>query len=148
MTKVELALQNATSTGALTGATAGLMGGELWQVFIVGAVGAVIGWLKRYDHASFKAAPAKYIMAVPFALAVPMALTATVYYGGTDCINRCMWDFGTMFWMFAAFLLALYYDAVIPAIAGAVPGILSKFGIEIKKKTEPMSDYAEEETDV
>jgi len=135
-----------TNTEAITakalaaGAIAGTAGAEMWQIIIVGLIGGIVGWLKRYDHDKFKEDKAGTIMAIPYAILVPTALTATVYYAGTDCVNTCWRDMGTMVWTFVAFLAALYYDTVLNGIGGFLPSVLEKFGIKQTKK-EPMSDY-------
>jgi len=129
-------------TGILSGITATAAGAELWQIIIVGLIGGIVGWMRRYDHDAFKEDKRKVIMGAPAAIATPMALAAVTYYGGVSCSHQCEFSVERFFLISIAFIFSLYYDTVIEFSGKLIPGVLEKFGLKVKRK-EPMSDYEE-----
>jgi len=98
---------------------------ELNKVLFVGALGAVAYLMKNFDVPKFKENKLAELKTIPARILTPMAVTAIVYYVGTDGLNIYVKDVGTPVWTFAGLLAALNYEVAV----GGIGDILS-IGIE------------------
>ena len=117
------ALKAGAASAATVAVTTNL---EFSQVIFVGVLGAVAYFVKSCDFKYLRQHPLMASKTFPIRLLTPTALTAAIYYLGTDGFNQNVADIGHPIWLFAGLLSAMNYELVLDKIGQAYQVAITK----------------------